>query len=204
MKCQDARRTLSLVVDGKLALTEWAIIQGHVVECAECRKELDRLQALAGARTRARRLRATVSAVVAAAAVVVVAGGVYLYQEDVLGALPWSATPAPPPVTAPSVAAPARRDPIAPVATPAPPPVSRPAPAVPARPKGAVEPAPRGTTLPGPDPVPRATRPAATAEAPAEDRMPTTQARPAATLTAPPNAEAMPTQAPARPAPRRP
>jgi hypothetical protein len=203
MKCQDARRTLSLVVDGKLALTEWAIIQGHMVECAECRKELDRLQALAGARTRARRLRAAVSAVVAAAAVVV-AGGVYLYQEDVLGALPWSATPAPPRVTAPSVPAPARRDPIAPVVAPAPPSVSRPSPAVPARPKGAVEPAPWGTTLPGPDPVPRATRPAATAETPAEDRMPTTQARPPATPTAPPNAEAMPTQAPARPVPRRP
>lgn len=61
MKCQDVRRTLSLVVDGRLALTEWAIIQSHLLECAECRKEVDRLHGVAGARARARQRRAAVA-----------------------------------------------------------------------------------------------------------------------------------------------
>src|SRR5258706_8932347 len=60
MKCQDVRRTLPLFVDGQLALTEWAIIQGHLPECAECRKEVDRLRAVAGMRARATHLHATV------------------------------------------------------------------------------------------------------------------------------------------------
>ena len=62
--------------------------------------------------------------------------------------------------------------------------------------------APWGTAPPKAESVPRAPRPAATAEAPPEDRMPTTQARPPAVLNAPPDAEAMPTQAPSRPVPR--
>src|SRR5258705_7233966 len=73
MKCQDVRRTLPLFVDGQLALTEWAIIQGHLPECAECRKEVDRLRAVAGMRARATDLRATV--MTGAAMAVILAGG---------------------------------------------------------------------------------------------------------------------------------
>ena len=193
MKCQDVRRTLSLLVDGQLALTEWAIIQGHLLECAECRKEVDRLHALAGVRSRAKHRRATVATLAGMAVVLAMAvgGAFYVYQWSWPDFAPWSSRPAPPRTAAPPE--PAR--PVAPVPAPTP----RPSPA---RPKAAVEATPWGTAPPSAESVPRATRPAATAEPPTEDRMPTTQARPPAVLKAPPDAEAMPTQAPSRPAPR--
>ena len=200
MKCQDVRRTLSLLVDGQLALTESAIIQAHLLECAECRKEVDRLYVLAGVRARAKHRRATVATLVAMAVVLAVAagGGFYVYQGSLPDFLPWASTPAPPRTVTPTAPVPELAEPVAPAPAPAP----RPSPPLPARSKAAVEAAPWGTAPPTAESVPRATRPAATAEAPPEDRMPTTQARPPAVLNAPPDAEAMPTQAPSRPVPR--
>jgi len=196
MKCQDVRRTLFLLVDGQLALTEWAIIQAHLLGCAECRKEGDRLQVLAGVRARAKHRRATVATLAAVAVVLAVAAGsgFYIYQGSLPDFPPWGSTPAPPRTVTPTAPA----EPVAPVAAPVP----RPSPPLPARSKVAVEATPWGTVAPTAESVPRATRPAATAEAPTEDRMPTTQARPPAVLNAPPDAEAMPTQAPSRPVPR--
>ena len=200
MKCQDVRRTLSLLVDGQLALTELATIQGHLLECAECRKEVDRLRALAGLRARARHRRVTVATVAAMVVVLAAAAGgaVYIYQWSLSDFAPWGATPAPPRTAAPTAPVPESAAPVAPVPAPAP----RPSPPLPARPKAAIEATPWGTAPPTAESVPRATRPAATAGAPTEDRMPTTQARPPAVVNAPPGAEAMPTQAPSRPVPR--
>jgi len=197
MKCQDVRRTLSLVVDGQLALTEWAIIQGHLLECAECPKELDRLRELAGVRARAKHRRATVT-VAAMAVVLVVAGGAFFIYRGSFPDLPsWGTASAPPQTAIPALEL---ANPVAPVPIPAP--AARPSPPPPARSKGIGEAIPWGTAPPAAEPTPRATRPAAIAEAPAEDRMPT-QARPVPPPTAPPDAEAMPTQGgPARPVPR--
>jgi putative zinc finger protein len=189
MKCQDVRRTLSLFVDGQLALTEWAIIQGHLLECAECRKELDRHRALAEVRARARLRRTTAMTAAAMAGVLAVAavGGFFIYHESVPGLPSW-ATPAPPRAVVPPAPAP---EVVAPAIVPAP--IVRPSP--PQRAKGTVEATPWGTAPP--EPAVRAPRPAA-AEAPTEERMPTTQARPPVVVNAPPDAEAMPTQGTAR------
>ena len=116
MKCQDVRRALSLFVDGELALTEWAIIQGHLLQCAECRKELERLRALAGVRARARQRRATATSAVAMAVVLAVAGGgVFIYQA----ASPTcrQGPPLPPRTATPTAPAP---EPVAPVTGPGP------------------------------------------------------------------------------------
>lgn len=200
MKCQDVRRALSLLVDGQLALTESAIIQAHLLGCAECRKEVERLHILAGVRARAKHRRATVATLVAMAVVLAVAagGGFYVYQGSLPDFLPWDSTPAPPRTATPTAPVPELAEPVAPASAPAP----RPSPPLPARSKAAIEAAPWGTAPPTAESVPRAPRPAATAEAPPEDRMPTTQARPPAVLNAPPDAEAMPTQGPSRPVPR--
>ena len=186
MKCQDVRRTLSHFVDGQLALTEWAIIQGHLVECAECRKELERLRALASVRARVRGRRMTALTTVAMVLVLAVAavGGGLIYRESSLDPPPRTAAP-----TAPGA------DLVTPLLVPAP--FVRSAPAA-SRAKGAAEVTPWGTAPPASEPAARATRPAATIDASAEDRMPTTQARPPAVVTAPPDAEAMPTQGPPR------
>lgn len=190
MKCQDVRRTLSLVVDGQLGLTEWAIIQGHLLECAECRKELDRLRGLAGVRARAHLRRATAMTAVAMAGVLAVAavGGIFIYRGSVPDLPSW-ATPTPPRAAMPPAPAPE-------LVAPAPAPFVRSSPPPPPRAKGTVEATPWGTAPP--EPAARAPRPAAPAEAPSEDRMPTTQARPPSVVNAPPDAEAMPTQGPAR------
>jgi len=195
MKCQDVRRTLSLLVDGQLALTEWAMIQGHLLECAECRKEVDRLHALAGLRARARHRRATLATLATAAVVLAVVAAFYVYQGSWPDFAPWSSTPARPRTAAPPDPVPEAVEPVPPASAPIP----RPAPA---RPKAAVEATPWGTVPPTAESVPRATRPAATAEPSPEDRMPTTQARPPVVVNAPPDAEAMPTQGAPRQVPR--
>lgn len=188
MKCQDVRRALSLFVDGQLALTEWAIIQGHLLECAECRKELDRHWALAGVRARARLRRTTARTAVAMGAVLTVAavGGVFIYRGSIPDLASW-ATPAPPGAAIPPATTPEM---LAPATVPAP--FVRPSTPPSPRAKGTAEATPWGTAPP--EPAARATQPAATAE----DRMPTTQARPPAVVNAPPDAEAMPTQESAR------
>ena len=186
MKCHDVRRTLPLFVDGQLALTEWAIIQGHLLECAECRKELDRVRGVAGVRARVHQRRATALTAAAMAVMLAVAalGGVFIYGGSLPNFPSWG-TPPPPQAATPIVPAPE------PVAVPTP--FVRPSPPPP-RAKGTAEATPWGTAPP--EPAARATRPAATAEAPTEDRMPTTQARPPAVVNAPPDAETMPTQGP--------
>ena len=202
---------LSLFVDGQLALTEWAIIQGHVRECAECRNELDRLRGLAGVRARASRRRATAMTGAAMALVLAVAalGGFLIYRGS-FPDLPWWGTPPPPRAVIPTVPAPesVRPAPVpAPVVRPAPPlvrpapPLVRPAPPSPTGTTGTAEVTPRSTTPPAPAPPP-APRPAASVEAPPQDRMPTTQVRPPVVVNAPPDAEAMPTQSPSGLAPR--
>ena len=190
MKCQDVRRTLPLFVDGQPALTEWAIIQGHLLECAECRKEVDRLRAVAGVRARATHLRATVmtGAAMAAILAVAVAGGYLVYHGGFPDVPSWS-TPAPPRAAVPAAPVP---EPVTPV-----PPIPAPRPSLPppARAKGNAEATPWRTAPP--EPAARAARPAASAAAPAEDRMPS-QAHPVPAPSAPPGADAMPTQGPAR------
>jgi hypothetical protein len=111
MKCQDVRRTLPLLVDGQLALTEWAIIQGHLLECAECRKEVERLRTAAGVRARATHLRTTAMAVAAMAIALVVAvvGGYFIYQGRFPDVPSWS-TVAPPWTATPTAPAPAPVD----------------------------------------------------------------------------------------------
>lgn len=186
MKCQDMRRALPLFVDGQLALTEWAIIQGHLLECAECRKEIERLRAVAGVRARATHRRASVMTGAAMAVVLALAAaGGYLIYLGRFPELPSWSTPDAPKTATPSAPVP---EPVNPVA-PTPPP--RPAPTAPARAKAAAETTPWGTAAP----PARAPRPAATSAAPAEDRMPS-QARAVPAPSAPPDAEAMPTQAP--------
>ena len=190
MKCQDVRRALPLFVDGQPALTEWAILQGHLLECAECRKEVDRLRAVAGVRARATHLRATVmiGAAMAAILAVAVAGGYLVYRGGFPDVPSWN-TPAPPRAAVPAAPVPEPVTPVPPIPAP------RPSPPPPARAKGNAEATPWGTAPP--QPAPRAARPAATAAAPAEDRMPS-QAHPVSAPSAPPGAEAMPTQGPAR------
>lgn len=208
MKCQDVQRTLSLFVDGQLALTEWAIIQGHALECAECRKELDRLRALAGVRARASRRRATAMTAAAMALVLAVAalGGFFIYQGSFPDLPSWRPAPRAviPTVPAPESVRPAPVPvvrPAPPVVRPAPP-LEEPAPPSPTEITGTAEVTPRSTTPPAPPPPAPAPRPAARVEAPPQDRMPTTQARPPVVVNAPPDAEAMPTQRPSGPAPR--
>ena len=187
MKCQDVRRALSFLVDGELPLTEWAIIQTHLRDCAECGRELDRVRAEAGERARTKRRRLIVAALGATAALLVTAaGGLYVYQHGSLPDLPrsdafrlpsWGTAPVPPRTAAPTPV-PEAPAPIAPAAV-APAAVVPPSMPPPARSQPVVEPPPRVAPPP-------------------EDRMPT-QARPPGALSASPDAEAMPTQVPARP-----
>ena len=39
MNCHDAREGFSALVHGGLGLTEWALVEAHVRQCVECRKE---------------------------------------------------------------------------------------------------------------------------------------------------------------------
>jgi hypothetical protein len=209
MRCQDVRGSLSLFAEGQLALTEWAIIQTHLQECAECRTDLEGARVRAAELARARRRLLTLRAAGASGVLVVlVAGALALYRSDFR--LPSRGTTRSP-VAAPP-AAPALP---APIAAPAPPAVAAPVP-TPVRPQPAPEPPPRVVTPPvtaprvtappvaappplaPAEPVRRVTRPAATSEVPVEERMPT-QVRPAAPVAAPPDAEAMPTQGGPRP-----
>jgi hypothetical protein len=192
MKCQDVRRSLPPFVEGELALTEWAIIQAHLLECAECQKELDQAREQAGVRTRARLRRTTAMTAAAVAVVLAVAAvaGTVIYRGSVPDLPSWG-TPVPSQVAIPPAPAP---EPVVPVTAPPPAPVVRPSP--PPRAKGTAEATPSGPAAP--EPAVRAMRPAATVEGPTEDRMPTTQARPPAVVNAPPEAESMPTQGSSR------
>jgi hypothetical protein len=44
MNCHDARDWFSALLGGEIGLTEWALVETHVRQCAECRRELEQLQ----------------------------------------------------------------------------------------------------------------------------------------------------------------
>ena len=44
MTCEDARECFPLLLEGKIRLTELAVVEAHISQCATCRAELDRLQ----------------------------------------------------------------------------------------------------------------------------------------------------------------
>jgi hypothetical protein len=50
MKCHDAREGFSALRGGGTSLTEWALVEAHLRQCAECRQEEARLQQVAAAR----------------------------------------------------------------------------------------------------------------------------------------------------------
>lgn len=50
MKCHDAREGLSALRGGGTSLTEWALVEAHLRQCAECRQEEARLQQVIAAR----------------------------------------------------------------------------------------------------------------------------------------------------------
>lgn len=50
MSCEDARDWFAALLGGQIALTEWALVEAHLRQCAECRQEEARLQQLAAAR----------------------------------------------------------------------------------------------------------------------------------------------------------
>jgi hypothetical protein len=53
MNCHEARERLTSVLAGKFGLTEWATVEAHVRQCAECGQALDQLYRMAPAdRTR--------------------------------------------------------------------------------------------------------------------------------------------------------
>ena len=213
MKCQDVRRALPLLVAGEMPLTEWALLEAHLVACAECRGELDRQRVQAAQRARIRRRSATAGVLVAAAVVLFVAGaGFYIYEASFPDTYrPGTVRVPPRPSAPPMTVTPVAPLPAAPT-LPAPP-VARPIPVAPPAPVQAT-PTPRtvDTAIPPPARIPAAAsetvpRPvrvppavARPAEPPTEERMPT-QARPPVTaVTAGPGAEAMPTQGASRPA----
>src|SRR5260370_36698098 len=81
MKCVDVRRALPLLVAGEMPLTEWALLETHLVECAECRGELDRQRVQAAQRVRIRRRSATAAAL-GASALVVAGAGFDIYEDS--------------------------------------------------------------------------------------------------------------------------
>jgi hypothetical protein len=211
MKCQDVRRALPLLVAGEMPLTEWALLEAHLVECAECRGALDRQRVQGAQRARIRRRSATAAALMATA-LVVAGAGFYIYEASFPdpyrpGTVRVPPRPSAPPMTVTPVA------PLPAAPTLPAPPVARPIPVAPPAPVRAT-PTPRtvDTAIPPPARIPAAAsetvpRPvrvppavARPAEPPTDERMPT-QARPPATaVTAGPGAEAMPTQGASRPA----
>jgi hypothetical protein len=50
MNCEDARDWFSALLGGHIGLTEWALVEAHLRQCAECRQEEARLQQLPAAR----------------------------------------------------------------------------------------------------------------------------------------------------------
>ncbi len=212
MKCQDVRRALPLLVAGEMPLTEWALLETHLVECAECRAELDRQRVRAAQRARIRRRNSTAAALVATAVVLVVAGAsFYVYESSFPDPFrPGTVRTPPRPPAPPMTVTPVVPSPAAP--SPPAPPVARPTPVPPtpvqavpttrtvetAIPPPARIPAAASEIVPRPVRVPAAVvRPA---EPAAEERMPTQARPPAAAVTAGPGAEAMPTQGASRPA----
>jgi len=49
MNCEDARCGLSALVDGPIGLTDWALLEAHLKQCAQCRQAEAQLRQLAAA-----------------------------------------------------------------------------------------------------------------------------------------------------------
>ena len=49
MNCEDARRALSALVGGPIGLTDWALLEAHLKQCARCRQAEAHLRQLAAA-----------------------------------------------------------------------------------------------------------------------------------------------------------
>ncbi len=197
MNCKDAREWFSALLDGEIGLTERALVETHVTQCAECRRELEQLQKMVKVLHRVERRRAPLGFVgrvlerirpanwlqrlrrrlparvplrvpAGAAAVLIVAVlAVYIFQRS--PELQQAARQEAPPAPSPSVA---------PTAQPSPPPP--PAPSLP----------PRAATPPA-EPMPtQAARPLAEPTSP-----PPGPPVAAPRAVAPPRDEPMPTQA---------
>jgi hypothetical protein len=50
MNCHDAREGFSAAFHGGMGLTEWALLDAHVRQCAECRKERESVQKVVNSR----------------------------------------------------------------------------------------------------------------------------------------------------------
>jgi hypothetical protein len=61
MNCEDARDGLSALVGGQIGLTEWALLEAHLKQCAECRQAEAHLRQLAAASQPVTRPRAVVA-----------------------------------------------------------------------------------------------------------------------------------------------
>jgi hypothetical protein len=61
MNCEDARDGLSALVRGHIGLTEWALLEAHVKQCAECRQAEAHLRELAAASRPVTRPRAVLA-----------------------------------------------------------------------------------------------------------------------------------------------
>ena len=49
MNCEDARRALSALIGGPIGLTDWALLEAHLKQCARCRQAEAHLRQLAAA-----------------------------------------------------------------------------------------------------------------------------------------------------------
>jgi hypothetical protein len=58
MNCEDARNVLCVLVGGQIHLTEWALLEAHLRQCAECRQVEAHLRQLAAASRPVTQLRA--------------------------------------------------------------------------------------------------------------------------------------------------
>jgi predicted anti-sigma-YlaC factor YlaD len=66
MTCEDARDRLALRVDGRIGLTEWALLEAHLRQCAECRQADACLRQVAAAGRPVRPPRAVLASLVKA------------------------------------------------------------------------------------------------------------------------------------------
>jgi len=61
MNCEDARHALSALVGGPIGLTDWALLEAHLKQCAECRQAEAHLRQLAAASQPVTRPRAVLA-----------------------------------------------------------------------------------------------------------------------------------------------
>jgi len=61
MNCENARDGLSVLVGAHIGLTEWALLEAHLKQCAECREAEAHLRQLAAASRPVTRPRAVLA-----------------------------------------------------------------------------------------------------------------------------------------------